>query len=996
MAVYIDRMSGRARLAGRVSAIALLAGHAVLGAGVARAQQADPGANANPTAKATTESTAINTAPTPDPQGANTTAQEADVVPADVPAGTDANGDADAPDVVVTGIRASLASSTAIKRNSTLIVDSVSSEDIGRLPDVSIADSLARLPGVTAQRLEGRDQRLSIRGLGPDFTTTLLNGREQVTVNDNRGVEFDQYPSEFFKNVNVYKSADASLIAAGVSGTVDLRMLRPLDQPNSALVVAARGQMNEIDKLNPDGERYGYRASATYVDQFANDTFGIALGVSAQQTPSQNERYNAWGYAGDGSAGGAFLLGGAKPYVQSNLLKRYGGVATIEWRPSDNFHSTFDALYSYFEETQRFRGIEFPLGFAGGFDAATNPGGVTIDSGTVEDGFVTEAVFGQVRAVQRNDLNRRKANNYSFGWNNQLQFTDRLRGYVDLSYSRATRTDFLLETYSGTGYNLSGAPDTVTVTQQGNGTYSIVPTLDYTDTNIFRLTDPRGWGFNGTNAVVQSGFLNRPSITDELRSLRAALVQEFDGGLLKEIEVGGNYSRRKKESEYTSFFLCPVGGGTNCTVASGTPTSAPVPAEALLNKNVSLDYLGVPAVLTLDPLYLFNNSLNAVFDNRPGSLVRDNEVTENIYTGYARLALDGDVGGKPFKGALGLQVVHSRQGSTGTISNFQVVNGAGVVTILPASGRETYTDYLPSFTAQVELVPSFYVKMGASQTMVRARLDQERVNQEFSITPANVNNPQALNSPFSSNGGNVALRPYQSLNVDLSLEKYFRNGGYMSVSGYFKNLTDFIDPSRSAPFDFTAALGQLDPNTRAIVDAQGGVIGLSSAPDNSGRGELLGAEAALSLPLGIVAEGLDGFGFFGSASYNYSSIRYASNPGANITLPGLSDFVGNASAYYEKFGFQARVNYRYRTSFLAEVAGLSANPTFRTADAEGILDAQIGYEFQDGPLRGLSILAQAKNLTDEPFITYQNGDKRQVIDYQRYGRDYYLGVLYKF
>ena len=165
MAVFTDRITGRARLAGRVSAIALLAGQALLGAGVAHAQQADTGANANPTAKATTESTEINTAPTPDPRGANTTAQEADVVPADVPV-----ADADSPDVVVTGIRASLASSAAIKRNSTLIVDSVSSEDIGKLPDVSIADSLARLPGVTAQRLEGRDQRLSIRGLGPDFT----------------------------------------------------------------------------------------------------------------------------------------------------------------------------------------------------------------------------------------------------------------------------------------------------------------------------------------------------------------------------------------------------------------------------------------------------------------------------------------------------------------------------------------------------------------------------------------------------------------------------------------------------------------------------------------------------------------------------------------------------------------------------------------------------------------------------------------------------------
>ncbi len=148
----------------------------------------------------------------------------------DAPAGDPAqSADTQGEEIVITGIRASLASSAAIKRDQAMIVDSISAEDVGKLPDVSIADSLARLPGVTAQRLEGRDQRLSIRGLGPDFSTTLLNGREQVTVGDNRGVEYDQYPSEFFKTVNVYKSADASLIAAGIAGTVDLRMLRPLE-----------------------------------------------------------------------------------------------------------------------------------------------------------------------------------------------------------------------------------------------------------------------------------------------------------------------------------------------------------------------------------------------------------------------------------------------------------------------------------------------------------------------------------------------------------------------------------------------------------------------------------------------------------------------------------------------------------------------------------------------------------------------------------------------
>jgi iron complex outermembrane receptor protein len=956
--------SARTRLALGASLIAIggLASAALPAAAFAQVAPEDE-PTANPTAPAQTQSTDASTQPVPAPDDTQT---------GTAPAGTE---------IVVTGIRAGLASSARIKRQSTLIVDSVSAEDIGKLPDVSIADSLARLPGVTAQRLEGRDQRLSIRGLGPDFSTTLLNGREQVTVGDNRGVEYDQYPSEFFKNVNVYKSADASLIAAGIAGTVDLRMLRPLDQPDRTFVVAARGQMNGEKSLNPDSPRTGYRASATYVDKFANDTFGVAIGLSAAETPSQDERYNAWGY--NTQADGSLLISGAKPYVQSNLLKRYGAVATLEWQPNDNFHSTFDALYSHFRETQHLRGIEFPLSTV----AAGNQ--------TVEDGFVTSATYTGLHAIQRNDLNDRKADNYSLGWNNDIRLGETMHLNIDASWSHAKRTDFLLETYTGTGYQGSGPGDTVTITQQPNGTYRIVPTLDYTDTSIFQLTDPQGWGYNGTQPVVQAGFLNRPSFKDDLKALRATLNGEFGDGVVHGWEVGANYSRREKTSAYTSYFLCPKGAGEDCTVASGTPKSAPVPQEAVLGENVALDYLGVPAMLTLDPLYLYDNSYDAFYDNRPGSLVRDNTVTEDVWTGYGKIILDGELGGKAVKGSIGAQVVHTRQGSEGTVSNFDAATGT--VTVLPAQAQFDYTNVLPSATLSVELEPAFYVKMGASQTMVRPRLDQERVNRELNINPANVGmggGPQF--SPFSFNSGNTNLRPYQSTNIDLSLERYFGAGGYVALAGYFKHLTDYVDANNSVAFDFSDYLDLAPDDVRQEILDTGGEIGLSHQPGNTGSGYLLGMEATLSLPFVNLSQSLDGFGIFASTSYTDSSIKLGSNPTQAITLPGLSDWVASGEAYFEKWGFQARVSYRYRSTFLGEVAGLSAAPTYRDVKAEGILDAQIGYEFQSGPLEGLSILVQGKNLTDRPFITYQNGDKRQVIDYQRYGRDFYLGVTYKF
>ncbi|WP_324809074.1 TonB-dependent receptor [Sphingomonas sp. LY29] len=884
-------------------------------------------------------------------------------------------------DVVVTGIRASLQNSARIKRNQATIVEVISAEDIGKLPDVSIADSLARLPGVTAQRLDGRDQRLSVRGLGPDFGMTLLNGREQVTVGDNRGVEYDQYPAEFFKSVVVNKSANAALVPAGISGTVDLRMLRPLDTSKPVVALNLRGQLNSNDKLNPEGKRVGYRGSATYVDQFANDTVGIAIGVSSMLQPTQIERYNAWGFPNSSSAGGNLLLGGAKPFVDSTALRRTGVVATIEVKPSDTSHTTLDILYSKFKQTQFLRGIEFPI-------APDWSSGPVVNSYEATDGFVTDANVGGIVGVVRNDYNRRKAHNFSIGANHVQGLTDTINLTVDASYSMATRSDFLLENYSGTGYNLSGARDTINISQNGNGTFDIVPTLDYANPANLRLTDPRGWGYNGTEAVVQSGFLNQPKFEDELRALRASLDGELGGGFLNRWEVGAVYSRRSKDALYTSAFLCPKDPNPSCTVSSGTALSAPIPDAAIVG-TVPLDYLGVPGMIALDPLYLYNNAYDVAFDNRPDSLARDYNVTEKVSTLYALVNIDTLLGSVPLRGSVGAQYVHTNQSSEGFVAN----QTGTLVTYAEVKDGDKYNHFLPSAALSFEVMPSTFVKMGASKTIMRPRMDQERVTRVFSTNPVNIGTSDPANQPyFTAYGGNAQLRPYKSRNLDLSLEHYFRQGGYIALSGYHKKLTDYVDPNRSFLADFSAVAATLPAAVQAQLNTTDGLV---SGPANDGKGKIFGQELSLSLPFANITPALDGFGVFGSIARVKSKVQYASQPGT-IQIPGLSKYVGNAEVYYEKYGFQARVSYRYRSKFIGEVAGLSASPTFRTAKAEGILDAQLGYEFKTGALEGLSIIGQAKNITNRPFVTYENNDTDRVIDYQRYGRDYYLSLSYKF
>ena len=405
-----------------------------------------------------------------------------------------------------------------------------------------------------------------------------------------------------------------------------------------------------------------------------------------------------------------------------------------------------------------------------------------------------------------------------------------------------------------------------------------------------------------------------------------------------------------------------------------------MPTAAVIG-SVPLAYLGVPKMLAYNPMYVYNNALQSVYDNRPVSLVRDNDVVENVWTAYGQLNIDGSLGSLPVTGAVGVQLVHTDQKSHGSLSNFN----AGVVTIVPATAGDKYWNVRPSANLAFQLGGTTYLKLAAAQTMVRPRMDQERVNQEFN--PPNLALAGSTD-PFSSQGGNPYLRPYQSTNLDVSLERYFAKGGYVAIAAYYKHLTNFVDPNQSVILDFAPLATGLTVAT---------TLGKASAPANAGRGYVQGVEATLSLPFATLTPALEGFGFYGSASYTDSAIKLASNPGNAITLPGLSDWVGSAELYFEKYGFQVRGSYRYRSTFLAEVAGLSANPTYRQAKAEGILDAQIGYEFQDGsPLKGLSILLQAKNLTDRPFITYQNNDPRQVIDYQRYGRDFFVGISYKF
>ncbi|MBI1685999.1 TonB-dependent receptor [Caulobacter hibisci] len=876
-------------------------------------------------------------------------------------------------EITVTGIRASIENSIALKKASTSIVETVSAEDIGKLPDTSIAESLARLPGLTAQRLDGRAQSISVRGLGPDFNTVLLNGREQVSTSDNRGVEFDQYPSEILSGVVVYKTPDASLVGQGLAATVDLRTIRPLDYGKQVISANARYEMNGEKKLNPDAEDTGRRFSATYVDQFADDTIGVAVSASYISSPTQSRRFNAWGYPTTG-ANNALVIGGAKPYVQSNNLKRTGVIGVLEYKPTDKFRSALDVYYSEFKEKQILRGIELPLYWS---SASLQPGY------TVTDGIVTSGTYTGVKGVMRNDLNTRDAKLGSLGWNTSYELDNGWTLAADLSWSHAERKDVIFESYSGTGPSGTGATDTLGFTTTPGAGTIFSSTLDYTNASQIVLTDPQGWGGGAAGgALTQAGFYNTPSIEDELKAIKLSAKRDLSWGPINSVEIAYNGSKREKEKEVHESFLT-FGG----RIADGAPTSRAIPTAAIIG-TADLSLIGIKGMLAYDPMYLLNNGYyTLIADQNPAVQTRNWSVREEVHLAYVKFGIDSEVGSIPVTGNAGVQVVYTDQFSTGV-----AVDPNDVANPTSTDDGDKYTYVLPSLNLIFGLQNDTKLRVGLARTLARARMDELRASQSFNQTPAYLTSTDPNRSYFSASGGNPNLRPYIADGIDVSVEKYFGRSSYLSVAAYYKKLSNYVNSNASSYKDFAAFTYLLTPAQRAAL---GTTVGLVTGPDNGKGGYIRGVEFSTTLQGDLLWEPLSHFGLQFSASLTDSEVKLTDDSDP-IDMPGLSKKVINTTFYYENNGFNARISNRYRGKFLGEVAGLSAARTYRTVDTESVLDAQIGYEFRAGPLEGLSLMLQANNITDEPFKTYENGDKRRTIDYQKYGTTYMFGVAYKF
>ncbi|MBB3813740.1 TonB-dependent receptor [Xanthomonas arboricola] len=872
--------------------------------------------------------------------------------------------------VQVTGLRRAIEGAISVKRDSTSIVEAISAEDIGRLPDVSIAESLARLPGLAAQRVAGRAQVISVRGLSPDFSTTLLNGREVVSTGDNRSVEFDQYPSELVSGVTVYKTPDAGLVGQGLSGTVDMQTARPLSYQERVIAIGGRYQRNSLGKA-ANVDPYGNRFNISYIDQFADRTIGLTIGYAHTDMPIQENQvglYEPWQPVNaqrprPGVADGVYFSDGIKALRRTGNQKRDGVMATLQYRPSNAWTSTLDAFHTEAEQIDTANQFELNLSnYNGGYTPGLNINNVRVNDSNSFVGGTASGVYPLVRGM----YNKREDTIDAFGWNNEIS-AGAVKLIADLNYSKATRDELNLEN------NLQRAPmpqlDTVGVSVVGNGFSQLAPGMNYSSPDALFLT----------NTIYGSGYGKVPRVEDVLKGARLQASFPMPDALswFSDLDVGVNYANREKQKTQ------PEG---NITLgAQGESTIAPDLQYAPVNLGFAgigaLPAWNVPAVVAR--YMLFNPSDDASF-----LVSKAWTVEEKITTAWVRANLDTEWGDVGVRGNLGVQLQSADQSSRASYWDASQPVGSEV---RPIDDGKTYRDWLPSLNLAFQFPYEQTLRFAMAKQVARPRVDQLRASLEFGVDTS-------TGRPGAS-GGNPMLDPWRANAIDLSYEKYFAERAYVAAAFFYKDLKSYIYTQSRDNYDFSALVaGYVPPPGSAPVLT----TGTFSAPFNGKGGTLRGVELTASLPLDLVFAPLEGFGIQASATFNDSDVKIrdpesASSVGdGEISLPGLSERVYNLTAYYEHKGFEARVSQRRRSDFIGEIGNFNGNRTLRYVVGENITDAQISYSFNDSSdLAGLTLLLQASNLSNSPYRTYAE-TKDRPLEYIEWGRTFVLGVNYKF
>ncbi|KKO48331.1 TonB-dependent receptor [Arsukibacterium sp. MJ3] len=908
--------------------------------------------------------------------------------------------------IQVRGFASSLFRSLDSKRFGDVVSETISADDLGALPDVSIADALTRLPGISAVRTGGQAAEINIRGMSGGFVFSTLNGREQVSTSGKRNIEFDQYPSELINSAAVYKSPKASLIEGGVAGTVELKTASVLqNDKDHSFNVNLRGMFNDRASDVPDGKDTGHRFSFSYQGKFLDNTLGLALGYARLYQPSVATQFVGFAYNTSRDLNNdnqlEYLSEGFEIQHRGGEETRNGFMGSIEWQPHDAFSLKADAFISKFDKEA------FARGFRVKFESDTASIGNPLYNGSsVIGGNIGRTTNGFTRVEIVNDDNRDYDEVKSFGIAANWDINDRTKLVFDVSHSAASsdfRNGLLWALVAEDATVANPVLDTnVSINYQLNGL------------NLPGIGLNQADAFSDINRLMVSKYGIYPYVnSDEVNAAKLDLTFDLDLPLVRSLEMGVRYSARRYSNDRSVFEY-----GSDGMFLTSQP---PLRLTADMTKVVDFkgDFASYPSYLAID----LDKALAAWFPqgvpqpvqswgagnpdviNRDAnsnvstawSVLESGNVYEDVLASYLMANLDTELFGLPLTGNIGIRRVTTDQRATNLSDvNKEPEQGAqniadetGLINTRYASGivGEKYTKHLPSLNLNLALTDQWLLRFASAKVISRAPINRLASTTSFNISDLGVVTGNSSNSPF--------LRPFEANQYDLSLEYYFSSGA-IAAALFYKDIKSFIQDDEIPEFDFST-LGFNVPET-FIPDPESGVPvatrngSLFTAVNNDNGGYIRGVEIAWTQVFNTLPGAFAGLGAQLSYSYTESEITRENNLGGELVsspFEGLSKNVVNATLFWEYEGIDTRINGRYRSPFVSSQVGIDEQIT--NFHSELVVDFQAGYQFNDN----LKLLFQVNNLTDEPTKSYF-GDKAQTGTIQFFGRQYFVGAVYSF
>lgn len=867
-------------------------------------------------------------------------------------------------EIVVTGIRRSLADSIAKKRSANQIVDAITATDIGKLPDVNIAESIQRITGVQITRSGGEGLGVNIRGLS---ALTTINGRVGLGTRTDglasRDYDFRNLAAEFFQSVEVFKSPVASQPEGALGGIVNLVTRKPLDFRERTFSIGLEGQYGDfVDKLDP-------RASVFFADQFFDGTFGFAISASYSNRHLRLDNFQslgAWQRSTIGVPTG-FDFNAADTSINRDVIRptdlryrtqdaereRKGVDASIQWRPSDRFEVRLDGNYSRFENVFKnafFRTLSNnPTSF--------DPGSLVIDS----QGSLIGGRFTNQRVEVDGRYEAEPIDIYTIGGNAKWN-VDRLTIEGDASISQTKRT--LISQFvrfqgiqpAVVDFRFRGdeAPPTISLSNAAGAPY------DLTTPSLF----------------VPNFAQDRAIDTDALEYVtRLDARYEVDAGPLEAVALGGRVTWRdtsfrvKASANQASNRANPAffdqATGRQLTAADapqnqfiGTfPWSEGIfpgvngtfPRSWLVGNYPANGVNGSQSYI--DTLQIRN------FGGQINSVAEQSDISEDTQAAYVSTDWKGEVGGIGFRGNLGVRYIRTQLTSAGIFRN-----AAAVIT--PIVVENDYDNFLPAANLTVDLTDQLLLRLAGSRVLQRPELNLLATGYVLNLSSgvANVGNPE--------------LEPFTADQFDASLEYYPTRETLLSAAVFYKKVKNF---TASTTFNGTIpGVTRLDGGTQFAI----------TQPINGGGGTIKGFELGAQLPLTFLPRALQGFGV--NANYTYSDSKTDSGQ----PIPRLSKQSVNLIGYYERGDFSTRAAYSWRSAYAENGEGGNNSQVlglYSFVGSAAYLDASIGYDIT----QNISISIDGANLLNTEQVRFSAFTTR-LEDFQVTDRRFTFGVRAKF